>query len=143
MTPAEHASAFYGDTFAEVVAAHLQNGYLFAGPDFFVMGRAVPVGVEDSTALDFNKVFHAEQCNAWFVAYFAGDLLAGLRHFPRPLPYIIFARDNGKLRRYKVESLTRIAYGIQTKRPNEAAEAKRGAATPVATAATQGVAEAG
>lgn len=114
MTPAHHASAFYGETFAEVVAAHMLNGYVLAGPDFFLMGRAVPLGVEDSQLLDFNKTFHVEQCDAWFVAYFAGNLAAGLRHIPRPLPWVIFARDNGSLRRYKVESLTHISHGKQT-----------------------------
>jgi hypothetical protein len=143
MTPAEHAAAFYGDDFAEVVAQHMQRGYVFAGPDFFVLGRAVPLGVEDSIILDFGHTFRREQCNAWLVTYFAGDLLAGLRLFPYSLPYIIFARDNGKLRHYKVESLTRIVHGIQTQRPNEAATAGGSASASAFEKAAQGFAEAG
>ena len=96
MIPVNQASAFFGDHFSEVLADHLLNGYVFSTPDCFLLGR--------------------RQEDAWFVTYLAGDLESALQFIPFPLPYLIFQRDNGVLRCYKSESLTRKLYGKQAKR---------------------------
>ncbi len=123
MTPTEHASLWYGEHFSEVVADHFLTGYVFAGPDFFLMGKA--------------------EGEAWFVTYFAGNLARALDLIPYPLPFVDFQRDNGKPRRYSLESLTRrLRHGIETFRPEQATTAGGKAATPAFAAAACGVSEA-
>lgn len=95
MKPVEHASIWFGEHFAETVADHFLNGYVISTPDCFLMGKQ-------------------ESEDAWFVTYFAGDLRAAVAAIPYPLPFVIFQRDNGTLRRYKLESLTRRINGIKT-----------------------------
>ncbi len=93
MKPVEQASTFYGPHFCEVLADHLLNGYVISTPEFFLMGK--------------------RKDDAWFVTYLAGDLRAAVAAIPYPLPWVIFQRDNGRLRRYSAESLTRRIYGKQ------------------------------
>jgi hypothetical protein len=107
MTPAEIIAAKYaarGECFRDVLAAHLVNGYVFSGPDYFVMGRAVG-GNDSDLWLDFNHVFHVEQCDAWFISAMAGNVGAALRLIPYPLPYLVYQR-RGKWRRRKVMTRT-------------------------------------
>jgi hypothetical protein len=109
MTPAETVAAMYereGVSFRAVLEAHLLHGYVFAGPDWFVMGRAVG-GNDSSLWLDFGHLFPVEQCDAWCITAAAGDWRAALRLFPYPLPWVLwqrFGRDNS-FRRYRVASL--------------------------------------
>jgi hypothetical protein len=118
MTPVEQASSFYGPHFCEVVADHLLTGYVFSTPDCFLLGK--------------------RKEDAWFVTYLAGDLAAAVPFIPFPLPYLIFQRDNGELRRYSAESLTRRIYGKQTKRAKRPTEEGRKAATGVVAEAASG-----
>jgi hypothetical protein len=97
LTPAEQASLWFGEHFAECVADHFLTGYVISRPEFFIMGKV--------------------EGDAWFVTYLAGDLRAAVASIPFPLPWVIFQRDNGELRRYSLESLTRRVNGKQTKRP--------------------------
>ena len=113
MTPVEQASSFYGPHFCEVVADHLLNGYVFSTPDCFLLGK--------------------QQGDAWFVSYLAGDLRAAVPFIPFPLPWLIFQRDNGELRRYSAESLTRKIYGKQTERAKR--PTKEGGKAPAGVAA--------
>jgi hypothetical protein len=103
MKPVEQASIWFGEHFAECVADHFLNGYVISKPEFFLMGKV--------------------DGDAWFVSYLAGDLRAAVASIPFPLPWVIFQRDNGELRRYSLESLTRRVHGKQTKRPIQAAAA--------------------
>lgn len=97
MKPVEQASIWFGEHFAECVADHFLSGYVISTPEFFLMGK--------------------HEDDAWFVTYLAGDLRAAVASIPYPLPWVIFQRDNGNLRRYSLESLTRHVHGIETKRP--------------------------
>jgi hypothetical protein len=118
MKPVEQASIWFGEHFAECVADHFLTGYVISKPEFFLMGKA--------------------EGDAWFVTYLAGDLRAAVASIPFPLPWVIFQRDNGELRRYSAESLTRRIYGKQTKRAKRPTEEGRKAATGVVAEAASG-----
>jgi hypothetical protein len=106
MTPVETIAAMYereGVSFREVLEAHLLNGYVFSGPDCFVMGR--PVQSNDSDLLDFSKKFTVEQCDAWLVTAMAGNVRAALSLFPYPLPWVLWQRRGKRLRKWRYQSL--------------------------------------
>lgn len=118
MKPVEQASIWFGEHFVECVADHFLNGYVISKPEFFLMGKR-----ED---------------DAWFVTYLAGDLRAAVAAIPYPLPWVIFQRDNGELRRYSLESLTLRVNGKQTKRPLQATATGGSVATPAIAEAASG-----
>lgn len=94
MTPAEIIAAKYateGVSFREVLASHLVNGYVFSGPDCFLMGR--PVGSRDPDLwLDFDYRFPLAECDAWLVTAMAGDLKRAASFMPYPLPHLVYQR---------------------------------------------------
>jgi hypothetical protein len=73
--------------------AHLVHGYVFCGPTFFLMGRAVDKDApyEEIT----NPVVQFSKPNAWLIYLAAGD---GIRQFfkfePYQLPYFGWERSN-------------------------------------------------
>lgn len=115
MTPADQLTARMGaEAFTAALSACLSDGYVRSEPGFFFMGRAVPSSAKDSDILDFSHTFHGEQCDAWFVCGMAGNMRLAFDALPYPLPFMIFQRDNGPFRRYKLESLTAKINGKQT-----------------------------
>lgn len=108
MSPADQLTAKLGPKlFAATLCHCLSDGYVRSEPEFFFMGRAVPSSAKDSDVCDLSKGFHGEQLDAWFVAGMAGDMALALASVPYPLPWFIFQRDNGGVRRYPAESLNR------------------------------------
>jgi hypothetical protein len=93
----EEAKTYYkkqGWDFQKDVRFFLKNGYVFAGPEFFLMGRRVR--------------------NSWFVQMAAGKnvMQVFMKLMPYRLPYIQWYRfhKDRKLRCYKTEDLERIIY---------------------------------
>ena len=105
MTPVEAIAAKYereGVSFRAVLESHLLHGYVFSGPSWFVMGRAVQSTATASELLDFTHPFPTP--DAWLITAAAGDWCAALRLFPRPLPWVLWQR-RGQWRRWRFESL--------------------------------------
>lgn len=118
MSPADAITVKLGvELFSTTLCHCLSSGYVVSTPDYFFMGRAVTSGVEDSVAVDLTAEFRPEVCDAWFVAGMAGDMQKALDAVPYFLPWFIFQRDNGKVRRYTAESLTQAIYGKRSTRP--------------------------
>lgn len=95
MTPG--AAAFYGDRLAEVIAAHLDHGYVFSGPGFLCLGRTVPRDADPDLIRDPWHEFPPEQCDAFFLHWIEGDIRTLPRLWPYPLPWICYER-RGKMR---------------------------------------------
>jgi hypothetical protein len=79
---------------------------------------------KDSLVWDLTQTFPDQPLDAWFVAGMAGDMDLAMQSLPYFLPWMIFQRDNGKVRRYKFESLTHKIYGKRSTRPNPTAAAQ-------------------
>ena len=102
MTPFETAARWHlahaPDTpLATVIEAHLQTGYVFNTPEFFILARRVSYDWTDDEILNFWK--SDPQGDTWHVWLYAGDMKAITRLIPYKLPYITFHR-RGKLKIY-------------------------------------------
>ncbi len=60
----------------ELVGWHLANplAYVIKEPDFFVMCRGVVHAAPIETIRNLTSLFPVEQCDAWYIYAFAGDL---------------------------------------------------------------------
>lgn len=112
MTPYEEAAAVYdrepcARSFREDLELHLLNGYVLSGPEFFVLAR--PVNSQDTVErmVDPAWVWPVEDCDAWWIYLFAGDLKQALGHFPFPMKWIGWERQNA-LRWYRWRTVERI-----------------------------------
>lgn len=98
MTPAEQAAHLCrerGGDFRDELEAHLLLGWVFSGPDHFLLVRAVP---RSSDGADCWEHYWPEECDAWFVWVGVGrwrDLLALM---PYPLPWVGWYRQGRKWR---------------------------------------------
>jgi hypothetical protein len=106
MSPFDEAKQVYmrepcARSFEEDLELHHRHGFVFSGPDFFIMGRPVALGQDHALILDPSFVFPRRAQNCWLVYLAAGD--GAFREFwrvePYELPYVAFERDN-KLRSY-------------------------------------------
>ncbi len=91
------AEQFYGDELAATLLAHLRNNYLFSSPDALVMGRAVNHTAALAVLRNPEWQFPREQQTAWWLQWAEGDWRSLVRHFPYPLPFIVYER-RGRLR---------------------------------------------
>ena len=70
---------------------HIENGFVFSTPQFFIMGRAIKVYDEDAKTkhgIDNFAVWEREEENCWFVHSMAGDLSKAWDILPYPLPFL-------------------------------------------------------
>ena len=113
MTPVERAAQVYQQeassrTFREDLELHLLNGFVFSTPDFFIMGRPVPVNGEPRLVVDPNWVFPPEACNCWHVALMAGNYAKAWTILPWEYPYFAWERKN-ELRFYSLAAIRRLS----------------------------------
>jgi hypothetical protein len=115
MTPLELALSVYlrhptRRTFADDLAAHLRNGYVFATPTAIVMGRPVPRAADPIQIVTPEVSFDADACDCWHIWMAAGDWRSVLAAygFPFPLPWVSWERAF-RLRFYRAEKLLAIA----------------------------------
>lgn len=83
-TPQEQPFSFY-------LEWHLHFGFVFATPDYFVMGRCVNRADFDPDApllVQYDK----EQSDAWYIHAFSGKMPKLWEIMPWPLPYIGWER---------------------------------------------------
>lgn len=85
-------------TFREDLDAFMQTGRVYITPTCVLFAKAVPSTVEVHQAWDR---WEEEQCDAWLIWLAAGDLREFFRYAPHPLPWIVWARRWGPLRRYE------------------------------------------
>lgn len=102
MTPAEQIAALYDTdsprTFREDLEAHMLCGYVFATPDYMLMGRAVDSSADPEEIRNPWHVFPRDRQDCWLIYAFAsvvpgmGLVKTCLTHLPYPLPLVSWER---------------------------------------------------
>ena len=109
MTPLDKVRELYTEhsprTFAEDVTAHMQHGYVFSTPEYFMMARPVWSEATQESINNVWKAFNPVLWDAWYIYAFAlreDGGLAGLvkkllTHIPFYLPLIAWERSGQPL----------------------------------------------
>jgi hypothetical protein len=125
-SPAQKGFDFYGeDLFYKILDLHLMFGYVQATPDYFVLGRPVPKDVPYDEMIDITNSYPSEDCNAWCIYFYAGNMQKVFDNLPFSLPYIVF-EHKGSTKIYLLDKLKqRISrtYGITPATIRKAEEA--------------------
>lgn len=112
MSPFEQMKRKYRDnpqerSFDVYLDWHMRHGFVFATPDFFVMGRAAAKGILERVGVALQPV-EPEFQDTWYVHAMAGDLRLVWSILPWPLPYVAFERLRGGRRELTVLQTDRI-----------------------------------
>lgn len=117
MTPFKQAGEFCDremPPFERWLVKYHERGYVFSSPEFFICGRPVDSSFDGAFFLDPATAFPRESQDAWFVFLGAGDISKALSFLPYRLPWVIFYRKDGELRKYpmaRFESFLSLANG--------------------------------
>lgn len=99
-------------TLAWYEAVHKSNGFLFATPEFYVMGRPVRKYAPLENILDVTYEFDPATCDCWFIFQLTGDVRKAWSILPYELPWMAWVRDNDPhddLRFYETSRLRRLS----------------------------------
>lgn len=112
MTPLLEAIAVYdredcARSFNEDLSWHLEHGFVFSRPDFFIMGRPVPHLAGERLITSLRK-FHSADCDCWHIWLMAGNVSPAFKIMPWPLKWVSFERKN-ELRFYRMENIHRLS----------------------------------
>jgi hypothetical protein len=102
--PQEHTFDFY-------VRWHLQHGFVFSTPDYFIMGRAVNREFVTNNGLTLDPQA-AEHCDTWYIHAMAGNMTRAWDILPCSLPWLAWERVlDGKrdLRFYSAAEVKRLS----------------------------------
>lgn len=119
MTPIDLARRVYrlepcARTFEEDMGWHLNHGFVYSTPDFFVMGRPVKSGAKPEIIVSLER-FPATVCDCWHVYLMAGDMSKAWGILPWELPLVSIERRN-VLKFYRLDSIRRLS-GARPKTP--------------------------
>lgn len=98
--------------FGEYVEWHLQNGFVYSTPDYFIMGKNCRKLAPPNEIADCEHIFNKEDSDCWYIFAMAGNIGKAFNCMPFTLPWVAFERiiDNKReLRFYKTEDLQRLA----------------------------------
>jgi len=73
---------------------HKQRGFVFATPEFYIMGRPVRKYAPIEDILNVECDFAPSTCDTWFIFQLAGDMRAAWKIMPWELPWMCWTRDN-------------------------------------------------
>lgn len=102
------------ESFQTYLDWHLENGFVFSTPDFFIMGRRVNKDHIERLGIDFCPTYEMF-ADCWYVHAMAGDISKAWDILPYPLPYIAFERKRGEtleLTCVKTERMKRLSHAI-------------------------------
>lgn len=113
MSPFEQAQAIYRREpcqrlFTEDLFSHLQRGFVFTTPEFFIMGRGVVKGAPQSDIVNPSVIFRREDWDCWMIYLMAGDMAKAWGILPWPLKWFAFERKN-ELRFYPADQIARLS----------------------------------
>jgi hypothetical protein len=114
MSPIEQAMAVYqkeacARTFDEDLRLHLEHGFVFSTPEFFIMGRPVDSKASPRLIVDPTVRFLSDR-DCWHIYLMAGNCYRAWDIMPWPLPLFSFERRN-ELRFYPMERIRRLSLG--------------------------------
>lgn len=97
--------ANHGLDFGLYVTMHLNDGFVFSTPEFFVMGR--PVRRDADPQLIRNPAFtwKRDSADAWWIHGMAGDMSKVIAFMPWPLKWVGFERFDCICRFYDLHRL--------------------------------------
>jgi hypothetical protein len=102
-------------SFEEDIRLHRVTGYVIETEDIFLMGRPVRHDVAVEAIQCPHVSFAREECDAWFIWAFCGNIKAMLELAPYELPLVGWSRRNGGIRWYRSErALARVGGLSQT-----------------------------
>ena len=109
--PFDEARAVYADgksprSFEHDLVLHLEHGFVFSTPAYFVMGRPVKSSAPEYAILNPCVNWPRAECDCWHVYLCAGDIKRAFGVMPWPLPCVSYERD-GKLRFLTMEQVIR------------------------------------
>ena len=99
------------EPFVNYVEWHARNGFVFARPDFFAMGRPVKRNAPPKEILDPKMLFESQDCDCWYIHAAAGNMARMWQIVPWELPWICWTRladPLAELTFIKTESLKRL-----------------------------------
>ncbi|QJE99108.1 hypothetical protein [Luteolibacter luteus] len=89
-------------SFAEIVEAHAQSGYVVVTPEICLLFRAVRRDWSEAELCD--PLLYSPEPDCWHVWLLAGDYRQAMRWMPFPLPWVSFHR-RGKWRVMEMEEV--------------------------------------
>lgn len=83
-----------GMTWEELVGWHLADpfAYVVKTPEYFIMGRAVNKSANVDDIRDLRVRFAPQNCDAWFLYAFSGDMKKAWAALPYELPWLAWER---------------------------------------------------
>jgi hypothetical protein len=81
--------------FEECLLLHLEHGFVFATPEYFVMGRAVPRWAQPEHITNPKVWWPREECNCWWLYLVSGDTQKLWDVMPYPLGWVGWERIHG------------------------------------------------
>jgi hypothetical protein len=102
-------------TFEQDLNWHLEHGFVFSRPDFFVMGRPV-VHTAPAIYIVGQHRFPSAVCDCWHVYLMAGNVGRAWSMLPWDLPWVSFEREN-VLRFHPLASIRRLSGGFPALQP--------------------------
>lgn len=93
-------------------ATHKAQGFVFATPTFYLMGRPVRKYAPLEQILDVTHVFDFETCDTWYIFLLTGEVRQAWNILPWELPWMCWQRDNDpaeELRFYETRRLMRLS----------------------------------
>src|SRR6188768_2238508 len=100
MTPLARIAEFYAkhpqeESFEYYLNWHLENGFVFCTPEFFVMGRPIKTYPDEAHTIhgiDNFAIWDREEHNCWYVHAMSGDISKAWSVLPYPLGFVAFDR---------------------------------------------------
>jgi hypothetical protein len=92
---------------------HLQNGFVFNTPEFFVMGRPIKTYRDEAHTrhgIDHLAIWAREEQNCWYVHAMAGDMTKAWSMLPYELPFMAFERVREGVRELTVVATARLQH---------------------------------
>ncbi len=103
------------ESFGWYISWHMEHGFVFSTPDYFVMGRPIRIyKLKEQTqeAIDRMLIFEKQEANCWYIHAMSGDMNRAWDILPYPLGQIAWERirENGRdLQITSTETLRRLS----------------------------------
>ena len=110
----KYARSPQAQTFSWYVVWHSMHGFVFATPDYFVMGRHVDSSAPPDWISDCTHLFSAAESDCWHVFAMAGHMHKAWSVLPWALPRIAFERERGGKLELQIMPLVRLRRLTQT-----------------------------
>lgn len=95
-------------SFAWYVQWHFVHGFVFATPEFFIMGRHVRKDAGEQAVCEPTSLFSKDESDTWYLHAASGDMQKAWSILPWALPWIAFERTRGGKRELQIFATDRL-----------------------------------